>query len=52
MATRVGVGGATYPQRRGETAVTPAEGKSLVPAFAGRCNLLPYPPPPEEVRAT
>lgn len=36
MATCVDVGGAKYPEKRGETAVTPMEGKSLAPAFAGK----------------
>jgi arylsulfatase len=36
MATCVEVGGAAYPSKRGEAAVTPMEGVSLVPAFAGR----------------
>jgi arylsulfatase len=36
MATCVDVCGATYPAKVGETAITPPEGKSLRPAFAGR----------------
>lgn len=36
MATCVEVSGATYPTKRADAAVTPAEGKSLVPAFAGK----------------
>jgi arylsulfatase len=36
MATCVDVAGAKYPERIGETAITPAEGKSLTPAFADR----------------
>jgi arylsulfatase len=36
MATCADVAGATYPAKRGETAVTPTEGKSLVPAFADK----------------
>jgi arylsulfatase len=36
MATCVEVGGATYPKKQGETAITPMEGKSLVPAFADK----------------
>jgi arylsulfatase len=36
MATCAEVGGATYPAKRGGVAVTPREGTSLVPAFAGR----------------
>src|SRR5262245_14491904 len=36
MATYVDVCGATYPAKVGETAITPMEGKSLRPAFAGR----------------
>jgi arylsulfatase A-like enzyme len=35
MATGVDVCGATYPAKVGETAITPMEGKSLRPAFAG-----------------
>ncbi len=36
MATLVDVAGAKYPERVGETAITPAEGKSLMPAFSDR----------------
>jgi arylsulfatase len=36
LATCVDVAGAKYPERMGETALTPAEGKSLTPAFADR----------------
>jgi arylsulfatase A-like enzyme len=36
MATCADVSGAKYPDRAGGAAVTPAGGKSLVPAFAGR----------------
>jgi arylsulfatase len=36
MATCVEVGGATYPAKVGDRAITPMEGKSLVPAFAGK----------------
>src|SRR5262249_40286121 len=36
MATCVDVGRANYPAKAGQTPVTPMEGKSLVPAFAGR----------------
>jgi arylsulfatase A-like enzyme len=36
MATCVDVAGATYPERVGANAITPAEGKSLTPAFADR----------------
>src|SRR5262249_15405159 len=36
MATFVDVCGATYPSKVGETAITPLEGKSLRPAFAGQ----------------
>src|SRR5207249_97578 len=36
MATCVDVAGASYPQRVGDQAITPLEGKSLVPAFANR----------------
>ncbi len=36
MATCVDVAGAEYPARIGENAITPAEGKSLTPAFADR----------------
>jgi arylsulfatase len=36
MATCVDVGRAKYPTMAGQTPVTPMEGKSLVPAFAGR----------------
>ena len=35
-ATCVDLAGADYPKRVGDVAVTPLEGKSLVPAFAGR----------------
>ena len=34
MATCVDVSGATYPAKLGDRAITPMEGKSLVPAFA------------------
>src|SRR5262245_47228840 len=36
MATCVDVAGATYPVKRRDRTVTPVEGKSLVPAFAGK----------------
>jgi arylsulfatase len=36
MATCVDVCGASYPAKVGETAITPLEGKSLRPAFAGK----------------
>ena len=36
MATCVDLCGAKYPAKVGETAITPMEGKSLRPAFAGR----------------
>jgi arylsulfatase len=36
MATCVDVGGAKYPTKRADVAVTPLEGTSLVPAFAGK----------------
>lgn len=36
MATCVDVGRAEYPATRGDAVVTPMEGKSLVPAFAGK----------------
>jgi arylsulfatase len=36
MATCVDVAGATYPTQRGDRKVPPMEGRSLVPAFAGR----------------
>jgi len=36
MATCVDVGGAKYPAKRGESAVTPMEGKSLIAAFAAK----------------
>jgi arylsulfatase A-like enzyme len=36
MATCVDVGGATYPTKLGDRAITPMEGKSLVPAFADK----------------
>ena len=36
MATCVGVCGATYPEKVGDVAITPMEGKSLAPAFAGK----------------
>jgi arylsulfatase len=36
MATLVDVCGAAYPAKVGDTAITPTEGKSLRPAFAGR----------------
>jgi arylsulfatase len=36
MATCVDVAGAKYPERVGENAITPAEGKSLTPAFTDR----------------
>ncbi len=38
MATCVEVSGAAYPAKRGDTAVTPMEGKSLLPAFAGKAT--------------
>lgn len=36
MATCVDVAGAEYPVHRGDEAIQPMEGRSLVPAFAGR----------------
>src|SRR5262249_36713879 len=36
MATCVELCGAKYPEKRSETPITPMEGKSLVPAFAGK----------------
>ncbi|MEZ5963156.1 MAG: arylsulfatase [Planctomycetota bacterium] len=36
MATCVDVAGATYPEQIGDVAITPMEGASLQPAFAGR----------------
>jgi arylsulfatase len=36
IATCVDVAGATYPAKRGEAAVTPMEGKSLIAAFAAK----------------
>jgi arylsulfatase len=36
MATCVEVSGAKYPVRRGDADITPMEGVSLTPAFAGR----------------
>ncbi|MDX1944137.1 MAG: arylsulfatase [Pirellulaceae bacterium] len=36
MATCVDVAGAEYPAMKGEEAIQPLEGKSLVPAFAGQ----------------
>ncbi|HVL11643.1 MAG TPA: sulfatase-like hydrolase/transferase, partial [Gemmata sp.] len=36
MATCVDVCGATYPEKVGDVAITPMEGKSLAPAFAGK----------------
>jgi arylsulfatase len=36
MATFVDVSGAKYPTQSGPTAITPMEGKSLTPSFAGR----------------
>ncbi|MBA4062449.1 MAG: arylsulfatase [Isosphaera sp.] len=36
MATCVELAGARYPEKVGDRAVTPTEGKSLVPAFAGK----------------
>jgi arylsulfatase len=36
MATCVEVGRATYPAKVGERAITPIEGKSLIPAFADK----------------
>jgi arylsulfatase len=36
MATSLDAAGAKYPAKVGETAITPLEGKSLVPAFADR----------------
>ena len=36
MATCVDVGRAEYPANRGDAVVTPMEGKSLAPAFAGK----------------
>jgi arylsulfatase A-like enzyme len=36
MATCVDVGGATYPKEFGGQAITPMEGRSLVPAFSNR----------------
>lgn len=36
MATCVDVAGAKYPERVGANAITPAEGKSLLPTFADR----------------
>jgi arylsulfatase A-like enzyme len=36
LATCVAASGATYPEKAGGHAITPIEGKSLLPAFAGR----------------
>lgn len=36
MATCVDIGGATYPERRGEHSIVPMEGKSLAPAFENK----------------